>query len=503
MQKHYLSQGLIGLLLAGMVLLLVACAAGTVNQSGTTATPSQSSTTATLKQTGTTATPTAATVPTQAQFVLYTSGSKSLPDTIGVLRASDGTLLWHNATAGGAVRGLKIVDGVVYVGTYKGYVYAFRINDGKLLWQNQFGGLLEWLDVANGTVYFEADALSTPAQPVKPFAAFYALRATDGSILWQRQLLTNLPAGVFVSSSAVLSDGVIYATLNAASSPGASGYQFAMDSLSAFSTNDGHTLWSYSLTGTTALIAPLVAGGVVYASTERLDQNAAAVPGAAILYAVQQSNGNLLWKYQDSISSYFNPQAAGNGAIYVEGQTVKHPGSIEFDYVFALRTSDGSQLWRDQLTDTSANNSENFPTRLTVLNTMLYVGEMEQGPGAGTGRVFALQASNGKIAWHDDIAQIGITEVQVLVADDMVYVGQNENMVSALQAGNGAVLWRHTFGESEGGAFKLAASNGMVYVGTYPDLGGGHSVCAIQANNGTQLWCHMADAGVITIQVSQ
>jgi outer membrane protein assembly factor BamB len=138
-----------------------------------------------------------------------------------------------------------------------------------------------------------------------------------------------------------------------------------------------------------------------------------------------------------------------------------------------------------------------LPTVLTVLNNVLYVGEMEEISGAGTARVFALQASDGKIIWHDDIANIDITEVQVLVADDRVYV-QNGNMVSALRVDNGAVLWQQRFGESE--PFRLAASNGIVYVG---GIGGGSTICAIQASKGTQLWCHIADnEAIILVQIS-
>ncbi|GAC1386185.1 MAG: hypothetical protein NVS4B7_11970 [Ktedonobacteraceae bacterium] len=490
MPKYYQSC-LMRLLLVGMAFLLVACVSGTSNQPGTTAT---------ANQTGTTSTPTATSVPAQEQFVIYTSGAKNLPDTINALRAGDGTFLWHYTTAGGAVRGLKIVNGVLYVGTYNGNVYAFRLSDGKLLWQARFDGMLQWLDVADGVVYLNTNAYATPAQPVRPFVALYALQAANGSILWQRHLLTEFPAGVYASSTAVLSNGVIYAILNTRTPPHVISFNFEV---SAFSSNDGHTLWNSSLPGSPTQLAPLVANGVVYVSAQYAQQTSNQVPYVAVLYALQSSIGTPLWNYQDNSLSSLNPQLASNGVLYAEGSAVSNPGSVESDYVLALRTSDGRQLWRDQLTDANAGSGSNFSTSITVLNNALYVAEMEEAPGGGTGKVLALQASDGKFIWRDDIAHIGITEVQVLVAGDRVYVGQNERIVSALRTDTGAVLWQHTFGDSESGVFKLAVSKDIVYVGTYPDTGSGRSLCAIQATNGTQLWCHQADAGVILMYVSQ
>ena len=177
------------------------------------------------------------------------------------------------------------------------------------------------------------------------------------------------------------------------------------------------------------------------------------------------------------------------------------PGSEEFNYVYALRTNDGSLLWRDQLTHVHhAISGLNVLTSLALLNSTLYVGEAEEVPGGGTVTVYALRASDGKVTWRYDIANTGITDVEMLVADGMVYVGQAETTVLALRPNDGTPLWRYKLSQNEGGALKLVRGNGVVYVGIYPDLGSGHSVCALQGSTGTKLWCHVADAGVILVQ---
>jgi outer membrane protein assembly factor BamB len=67
-----------------------------------------------------------------------------------------------------------VADGVVYVSTYDGYVYALSASSGAKLWRNKVGiGGITSSAVANGVVYVSESNGNV-----------YALSARTGDILW-------------------------------------------------------------------------------------------------------------------------------------------------------------------------------------------------------------------------------------------------------------------------------------------------------------------------------
>src|SRR3984957_3804871 len=87
-----------------------------------------------------------------------------------------------------------VADGVVYVGSYDGYVYALNAATGVKLWSFATGGeVFSSPAVANGVVYVGSNDQNV-----------YALNATTGAKLW------SYTAGYDVTSSPVVVDGVVY-----------------------------------------------------------------------------------------------------------------------------------------------------------------------------------------------------------------------------------------------------------------------------------------------------
>lgn len=53
--------------------------------------------------------------------------------------ATNGSLVWQYQTGGPIASSPRIIDGVVYVGSNDGSVYALWFNDATLIWRYQIG----------------------------------------------------------------------------------------------------------------------------------------------------------------------------------------------------------------------------------------------------------------------------------------------------------------------------------------------------------------------------
>jgi outer membrane protein assembly factor BamB len=97
------------------------------------------------------------------------------------------------------------------------------------------------------------------------------------------------------------------------------------------------------------------------------------------IYALQSTNGSLLWHDQLNATPY--SALLANGNIYLSTTIGSYAGAA-----YAVRMSDGSLLW-------------NYPISGSMYNapvldgTTLYVG-------ATNGMAYALQADNGTLLWH-------------------------------------------------------------------------------------------------------
>lgn len=165
-----------------------------------------------------------------------------------------------------------------------------------------------------------------------------------------------------------------------------------------------------------------------------------------------------------------------DGVIYV--------GTNDND-IYALRTSDGSMLWR-------YHTQGSIGEAPLVVNGIVYVSaNTVVGPGAEyTGIAYALRASDGALLWK--FARNGYTYTPVVV-DGVAYIGAWDNTVSALRASDGSLIWRFT---TKGPVFDpLRVVNGVVYASAYIDQGPGF-VYALRASDGNMLWHFTTQGGV-------
>jgi outer membrane protein assembly factor BamB len=314
------------------------------------------------------------------------------PNGISALNASNGASLWHYAAKDTGSTWPLEVNGVVYYTSSSdnesGTLYALRASDGSLIWQYKTGSNTNTPVVANGVVYTNSDS-----------STLVALRASDGHQIWKRTIEAN-----FLQSPQLV-NGVLYTTTTKILEPPAAHHtsplQGAADigamlwntirnasavktvplkqgisSVYAIRANDGATLWHYTMNkgGNSWVSWSSVVNGVVYVS-DTVPNNG---PGTGDLFALQSSNGSVLW--HDKLKTTPSGALLANGIIYLSS-------SLDLSgVVYAVRVSDGSMLWDSPLSGAA------FNAPALVGNTA-YIG-------ANNGMAYALRANNGNLVWH-------------------------------------------------------------------------------------------------------
>jgi len=208
------------------------------------------------------------------------------PSTVGSLGVQ-----WSGALFGNpGLSSPAVVDGVVYLASDGGNVYALNANTGNKLWNFATGGgVYSSPAVANGIVYVGSNDHNV-----------YALNASTGVKLW------SFTTGNDVYSSPAVADGVVYVGSDDSN-------------VYALNTNTGVKLWSFS-TGKAVKSSPAVANGMVFVGSD--DSN---------VYALNASTGAQLWNYNASLS---DSPAVANGVVYAMGYSFS-TGNYNV-YAFAL-----------------------------------------------------------------------------------------------------------------------------------------------------------------------
>lgn len=241
-------------------------------------------------------------------------GSGNFNEHITALHSSDGSVAWRLpiSEADGFARGTPVVsNGVIYISTNSGSVFAVRINDGTVLWHvARSGGFKDIpLDISplvdNGVVFVEGKQ-----GPGGENLELFAMRASDGKLLWSKAF--GVEPGPMVEQPQIVG-GVMYVA------GGAGG-------LDALRERDGSLMWQHS--------ADQVYGPII-AADGLLQLNS-----GDTVAAVRASDGTVVWRrsisFHDTFSSNDTPEAVDDGIVYV---------ATTNGVVQALNASTGQTLW--------------------------------------------------------------------------------------------------------------------------------------------------------------
>ena len=229
----------------------------------------------------------------------------------------------------------SVVDGIVYVGSLNGHLFALDALTGDLLWDRKVSDESYSVSAGGGKVY---DSVFSPPSVVggivylgSDYGIVSALHALTGDLLWQYET----------------SDDVVYAPIVIDGSVYVSSFDGLVHALDAFS---GELLWRYKA-GSGILFLTLI-DGLVYIRTGRLedpfilsastgeplqprDEDDDLLPSSptlvertvyvadldigpdhTLLYAQDPIEGRVLWRYE--IEGRVEQQAtAANGILYV------------------------------------------------------------------------------------------------------------------------------------------------------------------------------------------
>ena len=177
-------------------------------------------------------------------------------------------LLWNFTADGTITSSPAMVNGVVYIGSDAGNLYALKAANGAKIWNYTTLNSIESSPaVANGLVYVGSDD-----------GNLYALNAVNGDQAWNYSIGNNNE----VLSSPTVVDGVVYVgsfIFKIGAPVDFFGYVYAFNAV------NGAKLWNFT-TGGGIFSSPAVVNGVVYIGSE--DDN---------VYALNATNGDELWSY--------------------------------------------------------------------------------------------------------------------------------------------------------------------------------------------------------------
>jgi outer membrane protein assembly factor BamB len=233
-----------------------------------------------------------------------------------------------------------------------------------------------------------------------------ALQASDGKLIWQYtiDLGPDVPSylGPILFASPTVSNGVVYV------SPAVNKLEPFVYALQA---SDGRLLWQARIPDST-LYPLMAAGDILYVCTH------------SRCLALHTRDGSLLWQ-QKLPAALFSPPAIMFGNIYFSLHDVQ-----EVSFLYVLRASDGAFLWQRQLETGSA---AHILTTPAITQEALYVAN-------GSGFLLALQADSGDPLWRYQTG--GSFFSPPVVGKHIVSIGANDGCIYAVQATDGTPLWR-------------------------------------------------------------
>jgi len=247
-------------------------------------------------------------------------------------------LKWKFHTGGSVISSPAVVNGVAYVGSTDGNLYAIDMNSGGQKWKFE---TKNWVvsspAVADGVVYFGSYD-----------SYFYALDATTGQQKWKfqtggerRYAATHLhhlepaaenmpdPWDFFLSSPSVWRGAVYFGSSD--------GNVYALDA------NSGALKWKFH-TGDVVHSSPAIADGILYVGS-----------WDTYLYALDANRGAEKWRFKTGDDPEFHNHvgiqsspAVADGVVYF--------GSRD-SYAYAVDAGTGKQLWKFSTDGSWVNNS--------------------------------------------------------------------------------------------------------------------------------------------------
>lgn len=235
----------------------------------------------------------------------------------------------------------------------------------------------------------------------------YALNRHNGVTFWHRSV------GILAASTPAIDARTIYVTVLESGVPGVSGRVLAVNY------RDGRTRWYRNLPSPSES-SPMLDRGRLYFGTQ-----------SGLVYCLDARTGHVVWTYQAGGSVKASPTLAG-GVLYFGD----YSGHLQ-----AVSEQTGKALWVSG-SEGALFGSGTFYSTASVIYGRVYLGNTD-------GRVYAYDASNGKLDWAVQTGAYVYSSPAVTDAPGLgptVYVGSYDGTFYALNARSGQVSWKFTTG---------------------------------------------------------
>ena len=234
----------------------------------------------------------------------------------------------------------------------------------------------------------------------------------------------------------------------------------------ALDESTGKLLWKYQTKKGISHALPLFADGRVFIGDD-----------SGAMYALDAGTGNLIWKKQLDAEVIHSSAAFDNGVIFVGTEGSARSNAMP-SYLYALKASDGSELWKFKV-DYIQGKLNLIHSTPSVLDGVVYVG-------SENGYFYAVSADNGELIWKNLIASgseelIG-TSAAAALGYGKVFIGTYEGKFLAMDQKDGKIIWEYNFGKANADSSPVLADN-KVYFGAE----GGHFY-SFDADNGEVIW---------------
>jgi eukaryotic-like serine/threonine-protein kinase len=294
-----------------------------------------------------------------------------------------------------------LADGTIYVGDFKGTLYAIKASDGSIRWQFQGTDQIYSAPAARGeALYFTSRNGLT------------ALSRRDGSVLWTCGLVGKTTE----CSPLIIADRIIVGSYN--------GKVFALDF-------DGKPIWQYDIEADAPPAPPGFDGQRARPVGEAARPRTAASDGTAVFQPIfDQSRvivldlkaGRRRWSFQAKGWIYGEPTVTDDRVFF---------GSQD-NHLYCLDKRRKTLFW-------------SFPTASRIEAGVAY----RDGSvyfGSCDGRFYRVNAETGKEVWSYETPRSPgvITAIYSapLCTEDAVYFGSFDGYLYALKRDTGALKWR-------------------------------------------------------------
>jgi outer membrane protein assembly factor BamB len=318
------------------------------------------------------------------------------------------TVQWTFKAAGPIVTSPAIADGVVYIGSLSGHLYAIDQQTGQQKWQFKSSRpIASSATVVDGTWYFVSSAGSIVAldiatgQPRWTYATEYERKFEAKNLHGYPSPAQTIPDAwdVFTSSPAVANGKVYFGS--------GDGNVYAVDARS------GVLQWKFA-TQDVVHASPAVAGNTVYIGS-----------WDGHLYAIDAETGQQKWVFQGGQDPAIHNQVGFQSSPAVADGTV-YVGSRDA-HVYALDAATGRRKWDYPTSKSWVNGTP------AVRDGVVYVGTSDSS------RFMALDARTGRLRFNFD-ARAYIFSSAAL-AGSLAYFGSHNGKLYAVDANTGVAAW--------------------------------------------------------------